>query len=757
MRKIQFLLIAVLAAMQVSAANVDLAAAQAKAESFLKSQNSAGKMMASAPIKFVSQRTITNSLNVNVPVYYIFNTQDRFVIVSGDDRSEEILACGDTPLDFNNIPSNMQNWLNFYQKQIEYLQARPGMVVEVQSRLNAPNRAQSVAPLLTARWDQTTPFWNQCIINGKQCLTGCPATSLAMVFNYWKYPTGETGIVPAYRFREGYSWVNVPALPSTTFDWPNMRDYYGWSGNTGTAAQKAAVATLMRYIGQAEHMEYGTDGSGISSDSTVLIANACKFFGYDNSVRAVRKTNYYGTWSYYSDTQWANLIQAELVAGHPIVYCAISDEGQGGGHAFNVDGYTASSNLYHINWGWGGSGNGDFALNAFTDYDGMTFDIYQQMVIGIQPPGGQVTFPVLTVEPESIDFGSMNTGETVTRTFTVSGINLLGDVTFTKTGDSNFVNAVTISPETLTAEEVAAGATVTVTYSPLVGGNFNGAINVASSGAETRVINMTANATAIPMLVADPNEMSFNTSVGETVTGTFNLRGYNLTKVVYLKVVDATAGSGFAVDKSNATAANVKNGISVTVTFAPTQGGNHSARVMVRSAGADTIYVNLNGTAAGVTTYDPVMQPANADYVTSTSFRADWTDQTPAEAVSSYTLQYTGNGETATVNGITGKYYVLENLTAGALYSYKVMANYADGTQSNWSNVQEVTLLQDTPYIVGDVDLDGTVGINDVTALIDYLLGGGDVFLNSADIDGNGQIQIDDVTSLIDMLLSGGN
>ena len=113
-------------------------------------------------------------------------------------------------------------------------------------------------------------------------------------------------------------------------------------------------------------------------------------------------------------------------AGHPIVYCGLSNNG---GHAFNVDGYTVSTNKYHINWGWSGSGNGDFALNAFTDSEGDTYNQYQSMVIGIQPPGGVVTFPVLNVDPTSLDFGTINSGQTVSKTFTVTGINILGDIT----------------------------------------------------------------------------------------------------------------------------------------------------------------------------------------------------------------------------------------------------------------------------------------------------------------------------------------
>lgn len=740
MKKIFLMLAVAVAALQMTAANVDLVTAQAKAAEFLRSQASGGKLTASQ-VQFVSQRTITNSSNVTMPVYYIFNTRDNFVIVSGEDRAEEILAVGDQPLDFDHIPANMQGWLNLYQKQIEYLQERPGLVVEVQSKIKAPNRIQTVAPLLTATWDQQSPYWNQCVFNGTQCLTGCPATSLAQVFFYWKYPTAPTPSIAGYT-SNGYT---IPALPSTTFDWANMRASYGWGA---TAAQKAAVATLMRYIGQAERMEYGPDGSGISSDRTDLISTACKTFGYDNNVRAIKKSSYYG-YSYYTDAQWATLMQNELAAGHPIVYCAVSDEGEGGGHAFNVDGYTSSSNKYHINWGWSGAGNGDFALNAFTDIDGMTFDIYQQIVIGIQPPGGQVTFPVITVEPDTIHFGTTKTGTPVTRTFHVSGQNLLGDITFNRSGNGSF----SVTPTTLTAAEVMAGADITVTYNPTTSGSHKANIEVSGGAAETTIVVCEGTAEAVPLLTANPMELNFNTTVGESVTGTFNLKGYNLTGAVSVKVL--SPANGFTVDKTNVTKTAATTGVDITVTYKPTTAGNHTTRVMLRSKDADTIYVALNGTAT-VTTYAPVMQPANEAYVTETSFRADWTDQTPASAVTSYTLEYATGGNSQTVTGIANKFFTLNNLTAGALYTYKVKALYFDGTESNWSNTQQVTLLQQPTFTPGDVNNDGFINITDVTALIDYLLNPSeDTDTQAADVNGDGTVNITDVTALIDMLLSG--
>jgi len=58
---------------------------------------------------------------------------------------------------------------------------------------------------------------------------------------------------------------------------------------------------------------------------------------------------------------------------------------------------------------------------------------------------------------------------------------------------------------------------------------------------------------------------------------------------------------------------------------------------------------------------------------------------------------------------------------------------------------------------LGDVNRDGSVSIGDVTALIDYLLGGdaSSVDTAAADVNEDHSISIGDVTALIDLLLSG--
>jgi len=116
-----------------------------------------------------------------------------------------------------------------------------------------------------------------------------------------------------------------------------------------------------------------------------------------------------------------------------------------------------------------------------------------------------------------------------------------------------------------------------------------------------------------------------------------------------------------------------------------------------------------------------------------------------------------GDADSRVITGITDQYYVVENLTPGATYTYYVEANYIDGTKAA-SNVETVTLLveQGHDYQLGDVNHDGAVTIQDATVMIDYLLSGsGDICPICADIDGDGGISIADVTMLIDNLLSG--
>ena len=165
-------------------------------------------------------------------------------------------------------------------------------------------------------------------------------------------------------------------------------------------------------------------------------------------------------------------------------------------------------------------------MNAFMDGSD-TFDQSQQAIIGVEPPDGVVTAPVLIVNPTSLSFTGCSMGETYTKTFTVSGTNLVGNVTLSS---SNPV--FTISPSTVTAAQASAGATITVTYKPTVAGTQNDTITVSSSGAESKNVYVSGTAdleTYDPVMLEASNITSTSfTATWTDETPAENVENYTL-------------------------------------------------------------------------------------------------------------------------------------------------------------------------------------------------------------------------------------
>ena len=220
MKKFLVLATLVVASLSLAAANVELTTAQQTAQRFLMSKNANGRLMTSAPqVKWIHVEK--NSSRVDLAAFYVVNTDRGFVIVAGDDRAQEVLACGETLIDMNTIPENMKFWLGYYKKQMEFLQAHPGLMV----KKNAIKSGNTVAPLLEAAWDQGYPYYSQCPMDGdRRSLTGCATTSLAQVFYKWQYPTQATPVIPGYTTKTRH--FELAPLPSVVFDWANILPEY---------------------------------------------------------------------------------------------------------------------------------------------------------------------------------------------------------------------------------------------------------------------------------------------------------------------------------------------------------------------------------------------------------------------------------------------------------------------------------------------------------------------------------------------------
>ena len=596
---------------QLQAADVDLAAAQKVAKSFMAKQVANGRLKAAATSNLKLAKAEASVANPKAVDYYIFNSDKAYVVVAGDDLAPEILMYGEEgTIDINDIPPAMQWLLNKYKYQIDGLKA--GTMVP---NNYSPKATTAVAPLTNANWDQSSPYNNQCPTSGSsRTLTGCPATSLAMCYYVWKWPKTFPAVAAINGSSRG--GVSAAALGERAADWDNIIDEYtGPTNYTSTTAQKTAVAWLMRYAGQSipDYM-YGTDASGANDPE---IYQGVLNMGYTDAQLLTLTELQSSGWSYvngpqqYTDAQWNEWMLAELHAGNPIEYLAYDCSSyQPAGHAFNVFGCNTSGQ-YYVNWGWSGDSNGYCTLHNFTTNTGATgqsgsyvFNYGEAMIIGIRPPASALG-PNIAVDPASLAFEGY-VGDTYTKTFTVTGNNLEGNITITKQGASN----ITVSPTSITAANAANGVQVTVTYKPTAAGNSNATITLASSGAESVTVSVTGTAAAkVPTINVDQTSLSMSANLSSTVTKTINVTGLFLTNNITVTLNDNN--NVFSVTPTTITAANAANGVPVTVSFNSANEGNFTGSITFTSNGAESKTVQLTASAAeGGNATDPYLNIA---------------------------------------------------------------------------------------------------------------------------------------------------
>ena len=396
-RRAAVLLLAVVAfAHGAWAQNVDQESAKQKAKAFVASKMGmeAQRSLSCANSGVGSNaRRAAKSGAAGLDYLYVFNIDGGgYVIVSGDDRTEEILGYSTTgTFDADKIPDNMRAFLQEYVDGIKYLDDHDIQVTRTSRR--APGYRDRIEPLLTTRWDQWAPYNIYCpqITEKERGLTGCGATALAQVMYYHQWPATSAEI-PAYT--SAMYGIAMPAIEPTTIDWANMKDTYTLYKHDDVSKTEAnatesekAVAKLMQLCGQALEMDYGIAKDGGSAAIANASAKALvRYFDYEEqTVKFVRRYKYS-----YSD--WQDIIYNELANRRPVLY---GGQSAGGGHAFVCDGYD-SDDFFHINWGWSGQSNDYFRLRLLNPYNqgagGSTtnegYGVAQNAIIGIQKNDG---------------------------------------------------------------------------------------------------------------------------------------------------------------------------------------------------------------------------------------------------------------------------------------------------------------------------------------------------------------------------------
>lgn len=293
----------------------------------------------------------------NVTAFYIFNTTDGFVIVSADDCETPIIGYSrEGRFDPNNVPVQMEDYLDDFAARIQYgaenhigadeATARQWESVKTTGKLGNNKDAKSVAPLLTAKWNQGCLYNSLCpTMEGAACghaSVGCVAVAMGQIMHYWGYPASGWG---AHSYNNSGASLSAD-FGNTTYDWSHMPDSLT---EASTEAEIEAVATLLYHCGIAVEMMYTPSGSGANSS---VVPNALyRYFDYSRQAHWKKKST-------FDNEVWMSMLKHNLDLQRPVLYSGSNNKGS---HAFVCDGYDAND-LLHFNWGWGGDANGYFAL-----------------------------------------------------------------------------------------------------------------------------------------------------------------------------------------------------------------------------------------------------------------------------------------------------------------------------------------------------------------------------------------------------------
>ena len=309
--------------------------------------------------KQLTMQTANRRAASNDKAYYVFNAEQNggFVVIAANDLMPEVLGYAEQGhFDLSDAPDNVKWLFDYYAKVAQSLKNVPAN--SAAKRRAGSSRAE-LAPLMNTRWDQAGVYQTHCPeINGQKTLTGCVATAMAQVVNFFQWPLNNVREAVGYTVeKSGNEKVEMPSLPARQFNWFSMSN--------------DDIAWLMRYCGQAVMMNYGLDES--TAFSNTIPGALISVFNFSKGADEVSREE-------FTDGEWEQALYHEIELGRPVIYSGFSGQT---GHTFVLHGY--KNGQFYVNWGWGGRMDGYFTLTNLKPAEGSDFSENQTAVVGIQP------------------------------------------------------------------------------------------------------------------------------------------------------------------------------------------------------------------------------------------------------------------------------------------------------------------------------------------------------------------------------------
>ena len=236
----------------------------------------------------------------------------------------------------------------------------------------------TVGPLLKTEWGQGGVWQEKTPLkDGESTYPGCTTVATAQILYYFQHQNFVSNDI-CYGLDYDLSGTDIWNNDTLCIDFVSDDISYDWDSLAQTedadAGSISQTSEFLYHVGVTLNAQFG-GGQG-SSATGRQIENAFRYhWGYtkrrDGGDRARSVKVSMKDKCFDSDDDFAEHLRMELDAGRPVMYMA-QQENANTGHAFVIDGYDKHSQLFHVNWGWGGNANGYYDL-SMTDPSGRSW------------------------------------------------------------------------------------------------------------------------------------------------------------------------------------------------------------------------------------------------------------------------------------------------------------------------------------------------------------------------------------------------
>lgn len=348
-----------------------------------------------------------------VAFYVITSDDGGFVVVSGDDNAQPVLAISErNRFETRDMPDNVKWWLNRVREYVLSQKTQPVSVGKQWAKLTDTRSSDgSVIGEITEKIEHLTPEWNQdgyfnqfCpLIDGQQTYTGCVATAVAEVLATLsgiypnEMPSKGRGIVGGYT-TGSTTTAPDPYTLDTTYDWAQLRlltddESIRQAAYEGNTALLENLGHLLADCGAIVMARYGVSSTSASVSSIPHEMAEHLYMSKESHIEWA---------SHHSAIRWNKMLKDEL-AFHPLVYSGRTPSNVG--HSFVLDGFGKydGEDVYHVNFGWSGYCNGYYFINHLETYQGDFSNQGMGAVFGFVPDVHQHTqYPPIEIRYEDV-------------------------------------------------------------------------------------------------------------------------------------------------------------------------------------------------------------------------------------------------------------------------------------------------------------------------------------------------------------------